>query len=408
MSKHYYPTAAVTFMFRTVTYTVRTMCVRDNGTVFIGVTQHSDTNFIVDASKGRVGANIKGDGFSYGTTINSVESPEEYDTFSRVISDVLKADEAATSEAPATDRCATCGTEGDCPDCNKPAAPTFFDNATVKMVIARIEAANKQRLDASDVQASRTLGSVAFFYIGSYSGSFAFMVDMKAKYQAGYEADDYTAGQLAAVLNCMMREYRPNAKATQPSPAAFTLQPATNAQAGPAAPKAANPTSDTAQAQNVAQQAVQRAVPNGVYTVVLGDDEYRTIKLVDAPEHFSKSAGTQIAKYLRGADNENSYTGFAFVSGKRASLWKDFSNDGILNKCLNLLIGGNDQRWREYGEAYALKSGSCYICNRTLTVPASLYSGMGKTCAAKVGANYGERPAKKDMVTVQAEADELF
>ncbi len=130
--------------------------------------------------------------------------------------------------------------------------------------------------------------------------------------------------------------------------------------------------------------------PNGTYTVVLNETgDYRTIKLSDAPEHFNKPVGTQIASYLSGGDNEANYTGCAFVVGKAVYFWTKFrgksGGNTQLQAAVLLLISADRSKQITLGEAYTIESGKCWHCNRKLTVPASLHRGLGPTCAAKLG-----------------------
>lgn len=120
--------------------------------------------------------------------------------------------------------------------------------------------------------------------------------------------------------------------------------------------------------------------PNGIYTIAFGS-EHVTLRLKDdwrddAPE------GGKVAYFLSGTDNESSYTGFAFVSCTRFSVWRKYRNNSRIANALEMLLTGN---WRGFGKAYALTSGNCYICNRLLTTPDSIEAGIGPICAKKIG-----------------------
>jgi hypothetical protein len=56
------------------------------------------------------------------------------------------------------------------------------------------------------------------------------------------------------------------------------------------------------------------------------------------------------------------------------------ANGGILNTCLMVLFGADVEARHAAREAYAMRSGRCSRCNRDLTVPASLFAGMGSEC----------------------------
>lgn len=137
----------------------------------------------------------------------------------------------------------------------------------------------------------------------------------------------------------------------------------------------------------------ERRIPNGTYTIIIdaSKDDYRTIKLADAPAHFNAAAGTQIASYLSGSDNEASYTGFAFVLGTTSKIWRKFINatpntksDSKVTQALAILLSSDDPiaHMREY----VLRSARCGVCNRKLTTPDSIRMGIGPICAGKLAA----------------------
>ncbi len=127
---------------------------------------------------------------------------------------------------------------------------------------------------------------------------------------------------------------------------------------------------------------VSQKVANGTYTVEFADGTYRTIRLSDCT--FGEFAeGTQVAEFLRGSDNETDFTGFAFVQGSAFKVWSRFATAEELIKALDCLLQAGDAG--QFGEAYARKSGRCWRCGRTLTVPSSLHRGMGPDCAKKAG-----------------------
>jgi len=125
----------------------------------------------------------------------------------------------------------------------------------------------------------------------------------------------------------------------------------------------------------------------GFYTVVFDQsnpDDYVTLKIKVVENGGLK--GKTIVSYLSGSDNENSYTGFAFLNRSNYSVWKKYT--GMLARqveALNLLLGFNTEERFVTREAYALRSSNCSNCGRTLTVPASIHRGLGPDCAARLG-----------------------
>jgi hypothetical protein len=117
---------------------------------------------------------------------------------------------------------------------------------------------------------------------------------------------------------------------------------------------------------------------DGTYTVVMAGAR-RTLK-VHTPKR-GNFAGKQIISYLSGSDNESDYTGCAFVNGDRVSMWKRFRGESTLARACELLL--NPEAAKAAGLEYAMESGNCYVCSRKLTVPASIYAGIGPICAEK-------------------------
>ena len=124
----------------------------------------------------------------------------------------------------------------------------------------------------------------------------------------------------------------------------------------------------------------------GTYTVVLDVNEEHYVTVRIAPGKWAD--GKLVASFLSGSDNENSYTGFAFVTGKGVNLWKRFIDNKRLAAAIAVLLNDTDaahEMFLNLAEAYAMKSGQCMRCHRKLTVPASLHRGLGPECANKEG-----------------------
>lgn len=128
-------------------------------------------------------------------------------------------------------------------------------------------------------------------------------------------------------------------------------------------------------------------IRDGKYTVIFNEegDDYVTLRL-STPNHGSFK-DKQIASYLNGPDNNRNYKGFAFTNGKSFNTWRAYAEPQQIKRqkiALALLLTDNDPGL--FGYNYSLQSGNCFICGRTLTVPASLHRGMGPICAANTGA----------------------
>jgi hypothetical protein len=116
-------------------------------------------------------------------------------------------------------------------------------------------------------------------------------------------------------------------------------------------------------------------VYDGVYTVETPGG-HRTLQLRTQGPKESFAPGKQIASFLSGPDNERDYTGFAFVEGGRAKVWKKHKANVALLRDLETLLSD---------PSGALTMAHCFRCHRPLTVPASVHAGLGPECAKKVG-----------------------
>jgi hypothetical protein len=162
-------------------------------------------------------------------------------------------------------------------------------------------------------------------------------------------------------------------------------------------------------------------IPNGTYTIVLDSNDpnraYRTLRVSNAPAHFTVSAGTQVISYLAGPDNSSDYKSFAFLTGSRIGIWKSFRQSADLIKAANMLVVDP----MTHARAYVLRSKKCFVCDRPLTTPQSIKAGIGPICAEKIGAlGYRLLMGTKDAaiedadnrealrLKAQADMDELF
>ncbi len=136
---------------------------------------------------------------------------------------------------------------------------------------------------------------------------------------------------------------------------------------------------ETPEGEEIATE-FKHLISGGRYTVVFPNDEWRTLRIKPS---FRDAQNELMAQYLCGPDNDSMYKGFAFVKGDQISIWRSFDNeDSKIVEALETLVKADDKS--EYGLNYAMRSGNCYHCNRTLTVPASLHRGLGPICAKRM------------------------
>lgn len=126
----------------------------------------------------------------------------------------------------------------------------------------------------------------------------------------------------------------------------------------------------------------QDAPRPGTYTLVCPSHR-RTIRIKEV-DFGDLPQGTLKIQYLTGSDNDTSFTSCAFLRPNGTlQVWGRFAADqGLIDDLRTFLALGDADR-TQAGLAYALESGRCCRCGRTLTVPASIHQGMGPDCAAK-------------------------
>lgn len=122
------------------------------------------------------------------------------------------------------------------------------------------------------------------------------------------------------------------------------------------------------------------AVLDGIYTIAYPGGSHRTLRVKTLVK--GSLADKTIIEYLHGRDNDNDYTGFAFLDGKVIRMWRRFADSPDLLEAAKVLVKDPETA----GLLYAEQSGRCYRCNRTLTVPTSLHRGLGPVCAGVMGA----------------------
>ena len=135
----------------------------------------------------------------------------------------------------------------------------------------------------------------------------------------------------------------------------------------------------------VSAPAPVRDLAEGFYTVADGQGGWVTLR-IGKP---TWAEGKTTVAYLKGQDNERSYKDFAFLTSEGLKVFRSqTTNHRVIAAAEFLLTGSVDEARAEFmnqAEAYALASTKCLCCLRTLTVPASIYRGLGKTCAKKYG-----------------------
>ena len=125
---------------------------------------------------------------------------------------------------------------------------------------------------------------------------------------------------------------------------------------------------------------------NGIYTIT-GPKGHRTFEISTVENPASALYGKRIIGLLAGSDNESDYRNFGFVTETGIAVWKKNRGNGqksayeIFAQLLwALATGEGAERYPNYS---LLTEGRCIRCNRRLTEPQSIITGIGPVCAQR-------------------------
>lgn len=134
---------------------------------------------------------------------------------------------------------------------------------------------------------------------------------------------------------------------------------------------------------------VERAakVFNGIYTIKSSQTgDHRTFKINTQGEKAEFAPGKRVVSLFTGTDNtaDEHYTGFAFIDDAGIHVWEKKRSEGLWQTYATMLwtlaLDGAFSAWADKG--YTIMSeGRCLRCNRLLTTPESIKSGIGPICA---------------------------
>lgn len=129
---------------------------------------------------------------------------------------------------------------------------------------------------------------------------------------------------------------------------------------------------------------------NGRYTIKnRRSGEHRTFEIKTQAEDAKFAAGKRVVALLTGPDNTADYKGFGFVEEEGIVIWK--SKRGEAGKKSPYEWYGEmlwslalDSGASSFAQDYQLMmEGTCSVCNRVLTEPESLITGIGPVCREK-------------------------
>ncbi len=138
---------------------------------------------------------------------------------------------------------------------------------------------------------------------------------------------------------------------------------------------------------SVAERAAK--VFNGIYTVKSAQTgDHRTFKIHAQDEKAEFAPGKRIVSLLTGSENsaDESYTGFAFIDDDGIHVWSKKRGQGLWETYADMLwsfsLDAAGSPWAAKGFTI-MGEGRCVRCNRLLTEPTSLKTGIGPICAGR-------------------------
>lgn len=160
---------------------------------------------------------------------------------------------------------------------------------------------------------------------------------------------------------------------------------------------------------------------NGIYTITSKTGAWRTVKIetiladdTQANDSFcNKLAGKRTISLLVGSDNHSDYQMFGFIEQgadkkDRVRLTKKSENSEFfvkLGKMFSSLARG-EEKFLRLGCAILCEK-TCFICNRKLTTPESIWSGIGPTCASRASRKNGKKTSAKNPTKTSAQPNQV-
>lgn len=131
------------------------------------------------------------------------------------------------------------------------------------------------------------------------------------------------------------------------------------------------------------------ATHNGKITIKSPTGQHRTFCIKTQKDDANFAPGERIISLLDGPDNENDYKQFGFVKeGGLIVVWRKYRGSvgdngyepSAYERYAKMLM--HVEHYERLGAQYMFAT-SCRRCNRTLTTPESIQSGIGPICAGR-------------------------
>lgn len=133
------------------------------------------------------------------------------------------------------------------------------------------------------------------------------------------------------------------------------------------------------------------ATHNGCITITnpnsKKDRNWETFRIRTQKADVKFAPGQRIVSVMRGPSNDDKgdWMGFGFVTDRGINVWyKKRGSDQHFETYANMLM--NPKEWQEQRGLVYKYEGRCRKCNRRLTVPESIDSGIGPVCGARINA----------------------
>jgi hypothetical protein len=114
--------------------------------------------------------------------------------------------------------------------------------------------------------------------------------------------------------------------------------------------------------------------------------DHRTFKLRTQKRDSKFAPGERVLSLMTGPDNVHSYRGFAFVKNDgRVFLWRKNRTplyNTYAKMVIDLMTNGTASAWAKKGYVMMLEK-ACAVCNRKLTNPESIETGVGPECGRR-------------------------
>ena len=120
---------------------------------------------------------------------------------------------------------------------------------------------------------------------------------------------------------------------------------------------------------------------NGLFTVVsTRTGDHRTFRVRTQDKDAEFAPGKRIVGLLTGSDNETDYTSFAWADPEGVKVWKRLR--GTEFETFAAMLDDLPEH-EAAGRVTVLAETTCRCCNRPLTNPESVLSGIGPICAGR-------------------------